>query len=589
MIASLFLRTRSGGPPLRIGLLLDSPELSACFSEVVDHIERCNFAHLELLVFNAEDRRNVAESSQKPPLLRRLVNLLFDRRGRHTFLYGVYQRWDRRHQSTSHDPLAPVDCSARLAPIESISVMPIRTRFVHRFAANDIERIRAKRLDVLIRFGFNILRGDILSAARYGVWSYHHGDGDYYRGGPAYFWEVLEGNPLSGAMLQILTEELDAGKILCKGYYPTQPGLSRARNCDQPYWGASSFVIQKLHELHEYGWQQVEREILKQEPYLGRKKIYTVPTNSEMLRWLVPALARKTLGRLTRRRIAKHWRLAIRTTTQLLGESGSVPNVSDFRWLESPAGHYYADPFLIEERGQTWVFFEDFSYQNQLGRICCAKICNGELGDIEPVLEKSYHLSYPCLFRAEDELFMIPESGANGTIELYRCVRFPDQWALERVLLSAKAVDTTVCMKDNRYWFFTTLQEPRGMGAQLWLFSSSSLTGTWTPHPENPISTDTRTSRGGGAIFQRDGKLYRPSQDCSKHYGYSFTLNEIEALDRNHYKERPVVSVDPVWAPNLVGTHTYSQAGNVEIIDGCSLIPQRRVAGPRALHAGQHR
>jgi methionyl-tRNA formyltransferase len=116
-------------------------------------------------------------------------------------------------------------------------VDPITTRFVHRFPDDAIEQIREKKLDVLIRFGFNILRGEILTAARYGVWSYHHGDNDYYRGGPAYFWEVLEGNPVSGATLQVLTEELDAGTVLYKGLFATHAGFSQVRNRVQPYWG----------------------------------------------------------------------------------------------------------------------------------------------------------------------------------------------------------------------------------------------------------------------------------------------------------------------------------------------------------------
>ena len=37
------------------------------------------------------------------------------------------------------------------------------------------------------------LRGEI---ARHGVWSYHHGDNRFYRGGPPGFWEVMEDQPV---------------------------------------------------------------------------------------------------------------------------------------------------------------------------------------------------------------------------------------------------------------------------------------------------------------------------------------------------------------------------------------------------------
>jgi hypothetical protein len=573
MLSSLYRQSESGRPPLRIGLLIDSAKLPSCFAEVVDHILQSNFACLELLVFNAAEQEKATIPVPKRSLFRKVIDLLLNNQRRRTFLFDLYQRWDRRNVVPTEDPHAVVDCSARLEHMASISVTPIGRRFVHRFPVDAVERIRQKQLDVLIRFGFNILRGDILSAAKYGVWSYHHGDGDYYRGGPAYFWEVYEGNPISGAMLQILTEELDAGTVLYKGLFATCLGISRVRNCVQPCWGASTFMIQKLRELHQCGWEHIEGTAVRSAPYLGKGKIYTAPSNSEMLRWLGPVLVRKSLRRLVRRPMIKHWRLAVRSGTRSIVNSGPAPDLSGFRWIEAPKGRFYADPFMIEDGGTFWVFFEDFDYATQRGRISCAEVRKGGIANPLPVLERPYHLSYPCVFRTDNAMYMIPETGSNGTVELYRCVRFPDRWDMERELFRARAVDTTVWMDDGLYWFFVTLQEPRGFGTQLWLFYASALSGEWTPHPGNPISTDVRNSRGAGAIFRHNGRLFRPSQDCSKHYGYSFTLNEIVVWDRHHYEEKPCVTINPLWERGLVGTHTYSHAGQVEIIDGCVRLP----------------
>jgi hypothetical protein len=549
----------------------------SCFAEVLDHILQCNFARLELLVFNAEEEKEAAEPPPTRSLLRKAINLMRDSKRREVLLFGLYQRWDHRNIVPSGDPHALVDCSARLKQVESISVTPIRKRFVHRFPADAIERICEKRLDVLIRFGFNILRGEILTASKYGIWSYHHGDGDYYRGGPAYFWEIYEGNPISGVMLQVLTEELDAGKVLYKGLFATCPGISRARNCVRPYWGGSTFMIQKLRELHQYGWSHIERAALRPTPYRGKKKIYTAPKNSEMFRWLGPLLVRKSWRRLVRRPTTKHWRLAIRSGNCLNAASGSAPDLSGFRWIESPQGRFYADPFMIDEGGKHWVFFEDFDYAMQRGLISSAEVANGTMGRVVPALKRPYHLSYPCVFRNAGSLYMIPESASNGTVELYRCARFPDQWVLEKVLFRATAVDTTVWIEDSLYWFFVTFQEPRGFGTQLWPFYASTLTGEWTPHPASPISTDVRNSRGAGTLFRESGKLFRPSQDCSRHYGYRITFNEIVVLNRHYYQEKSCTNIDPVWARDLLGTHTYSRAGQVEIVDGCVPLPSSTV------------
>jgi hypothetical protein len=555
--------------------------LPKCFAEVVDHILQSNFARVELLVLNAEEQKHAAGPPPKRSPFRKVIDLLRSSQRRRRLLFDLYEHWDRRNIRPSQDPDALVDCSARLEPVESISVTPLKKRFVHRFPADAIERIREKQLDVLIRFGFGILRGEILNAAKYGVWSYHHGDGDYYRGGPPHFWELYEGNPISGAMLQVLTEELDAGKVLYKGLFATCPGISRMRNCVQPYWGASTFMIQKLRELHQHGWEQIERTAVPSAAYLGKKRIYTAPSNSEMLSWLGLALVRRSLRRAEWRPTIKHWRLAVRSGAQLVADSGPAPDLSGFRWIESPKGRFYADPFMIEDAGKPWVFFEDFDHATQQARISCAEVREGGIANAIPVLERPYHLSYPCVFRDHNEMYMIPETVSNGTVELYRCIRFPDRWDMERELFRVRAVDTTIWIDDEFYWLFVTLEEPRGFGTQLWLFYASALTGKWTPHPSSPISTDVRNSRGGGAIFRYDGKLFRPSQDCSKHYGYSFTLNQILVCNRYHYQEKPYVTVNPLWARGLVGTHTYSHLDQVEIIDGCVPLPASRVRDSR--------
>jgi hypothetical protein len=577
MLLSLYQRSSSDRAPLRVGLLLDSKKLARCFSEVVDHILQSDFACLELLIFNEEHQAADTVTGPRRSAVRQAWNLMLSSQRRRLLLYHLYQRWDRRRIVLTADPESEVDCTTKFENIESISVTPIAKRFVHRFPGDAIELIRERNLDVLIRFGFNILRGDILAAARYGIWSYHHGDGDYYRGGPSHFWEIVEENSLSGVMLQVLTEELDAGTVLYKGWFATQPGLSRMRNCIQPYWGASTFVIQKLRELHQYGWEKLSRDAPTAAPYHGRKPIYTAPTNMEMLRWLGPELLRKSLRRLVRRPKVEHWRLAVRSGSSLIADSKHSPELNGFRWIESPPGRFYADPFMMQEDGRLWVFFEDFDYAANRGRISCAELGKNGAFEPVPVLERPYHLSYPCVFRADNNLYMIPESRENGTVELYRCTRFPDCWMFESTLLELPAVDSTVWAEAGMFWLFVTLQEPRGHGIQLWLFSARTLTGKWTPHPANPISTDVRKSRGAGAVFRHNGKLIRPSQDCSGHYGRSFTLNEIVVLDADRYEERPFVTVDPIWAPGLVGTHTYSHFGKVEVIDGCAPLPVARV------------
>ena len=72
----------------------------------------------------------------------------------------------------------------------------------------------------------------------------------------------------------------------------------------------------------------------------------------------------------------------------------------------------------------------------------------------------------------------------------------------------------------------------------------------------NPIVSDVRRARSAGNIFLHNGKLIRPSQDCSKRYGYGIRLNEIKVLNEDEYVEDEIDFIDPGWDSKVEAVHT---------------------------------
>jgi hypothetical protein len=68
-------------------------------------------------------------------------------------------------------------------------------------------------------------------------------------------------------------------------------------------------------------------------------------------------------------------------------------------------------------------------------------------------------------------------------------------------------------------------------------------------------------------LFVKDGKLFRPSQDCSQGYGHGVDLNEIEILSETEYCERRILSIRPDWDKKIVATHTFASCGDLTVID----------------------
>jgi hypothetical protein len=562
-------------PPLRVGLLLDSSVLPRFNVRIIEDLRSSNFVDLALLVYKKDS--TLQKTTAPQGLAGRVARRIFDSKLRKHTLYDFYLRFDQRNRGHD-DPLENLDCSGLLSGIESIEVEPIGAKFVHRFPSEALDRIKAKNLDVLIRFGFNILKGEILTAARFGVWSYHHGDNEFYRGGPPLFWELYERSPLSGVLLQVLTEELDAGIVLCKSLFATKATLSVSENRVAPYSGSTDLVIRKLNELHQFGWEHLLRNAVPPAPYRGKRKLYRSPTNSDMARWLGPVLLEKAMGRPFRRRSVQHWKIAIRLNSRPLFDAASDNSFQGFRWIEPQKGHFWADPFLLEHEGRRWVFFEDYVYARRRAFIACAELAaDGKLVSPVPCMSSpEHHYSYPYVFRDGEELFMIPEAHDTGSIVLYRCDKFPDSWIFQETLLIGKFVDTSVWRHNGLWWMMTTRADPDSRSACLFLFYAERLTGNWRFHPANPISTDVRNNRGAGRIFYTKGRLIRPSQSCSPVYGYSFTLNEITSLSATEYSEQALREFRPEPL-NMQATHTYNWLPGVEIIDGASVVPLRKV------------
>ncbi len=250
-----------------------------------------------------------------------------------------------------------------------------------------------------------------------------------------------------------------------------------------------------------------------------------------------------------------------------------------FEWLVSPRGRYFADPFLFTHGGTTWLFVEDYDYRSEKAWISVARLTPGAPPDFRECLVRPSHLSFPVVLEDAGNVFMVPEAAGANEVTLYRATRFPYVWEPERVLLKGDYVDTVVWRATGRWWLLTSIRNRSEIAATTaMLFSSDSLHGEWHAHPASPLFRDAARARNGGGVIQRDGKIFRISQDCSVEYGRSFSINEVTRLDDMMYEERPVGTLTPDRLPGAIGTHTYSRAGEWEAIDGCFQERRLRVA-----------
>ena len=429
-------------------------------------------------------------------------------RNRRQLLFAAYQRYDRRNLRDNPDPFAPVDVSPLLHDVPVIDVVPVRKRVSDTITPGDLERIRAHRPDILIRLGFRILRGDILTAAPHGVWSYHHGDNARYRGGPPGFWEVIEGTPITGVILQRLTDSLDDGEVLYRSWGATNQ-FSVLQNRVPAYWKGSDFLARALRRLRD-GTPAARLDTV---PASYSHRLYVAPSNGEMAKGMLAIGIRRVGAKW--RRVTSHdqWFLAYRRRPGIPGDN-RTPDLTPFRFkpIIPPRDRFWADPFPMRVAGTDYVLFEDYPYATRRGVISALEIGpEGPVGQPQVVLSRDYHLSYPFLFSWRGEQFMIPETSDARCVEVYRATRAPLEWTLEAcVLEDSPLVDCTISEIDGTWWMFANTAVP---GASFWdelhVFHAPTPLGPWTPHRANPVVSDVRTARPAGGLFQAGGSWYR--------------------------------------------------------------------------------
>lgn len=532
---------------LDFGVMCDGPEFYDWQAECIGRLRELENVNLELLVVDDGDDAGKVQSFLEYRE-RRNTRDAIDRAAWH--LYRLPFETARARRRT--------DLSDELRSVERIHCEVEEDGFSQYFHDDDLAEIREHDLDFVLRFAFGIVRGEILEIPEYGVWSFHHDDERKYRGSPPCFWELYNGDPVTGAILQRLTERLDGGVILKRGTFRTKR-FSHRENLDNVFYGTTEWPAQVATDILNGIASYVDGQ-----PAQTDAPIYRAPSPLQILAY---NLKRGDALATAASKGIDHWNVGVMDASpEELVAGQSTPEID---WLPEPRGDgFVADPFPIEIDGTQYVFVEEFSYPEWKGRISFVEYPDGfEEGTVEPAIEEPFHMSYPYLFEHEGEVYATPEIYEANEVRLYR-VNAPGDWAVETTLLDdVEAVDPTVVEHEGRWWLFLTDHEYSFTKLRVW--HAPELTGPWEPHANNPVKTDVRSARPGGTPFVVDGDLYRPAQNSAEGYGTSIVVNRVDELTPTRYSETTVRELRPTDESQYPeGMHTLAARGGITLVDG---------------------
>lgn len=186
--------------PLRVGLLVNG-----------DTVQTWAKRALERMIIETDAEITHVVVNEKPPSFG--LSHYLDR-VREYPLWTPVGAFHLLSEGADHERQVPLGDLPGIDEAERITCEPEPAPDFGNVLPDDVVEAVGPEIDVGIRLGFGILKGDFLEAPEHGVLSFHHGDLRRYRGMPAGFWEFVNDETVAGVTLQRITETLDGGSVV---------------------------------------------------------------------------------------------------------------------------------------------------------------------------------------------------------------------------------------------------------------------------------------------------------------------------------------------------------------------------------------
>lgn len=206
---------------MNVGVLVN-PQVTRWHERAIENVRELDDVEITLVVENADHDSMMEEGADainRDSLIsledvKLFYKVLSEERLKAALYADQKLGWDLFGETKQRDWLRTkrVDEVDALADAERVRCEPITDGAWNRFPDDVVDEI-AEKCDVVLRFGFGLIEGDVLTAPEHGVLSIHGSDIRKYRGmGPQL--AFLKDEDRVTVTLQRLTEDIDAGSIV---------------------------------------------------------------------------------------------------------------------------------------------------------------------------------------------------------------------------------------------------------------------------------------------------------------------------------------------------------------------------------------
>jgi hypothetical protein len=242
--------------------------------------------------------------------------------------------------------------------------------------------------------------------------------------------------------------------------------------------------------------------------------------------------------------------------------------------------YWYADPILVSRNGKEYLLMESFDMRTQLGSIACAEFdASGKLSAPRVIIQEAYHMSFPMVFTWNDNLYMIPETCENRSLNLYRCEGDMYRWHLVKSFpVEEELVDTVaVSCREDSVELITAAIHKTHMRKFAWrkyrLFRDGADCCLEADAAFNANQDFDYGFRMAGSLIAEQGTRILPTQvSTDVDYGLYLNLNDFSGGDITDLPVLKKVMVNNIQLPDVrqkdhIGVHSYGLSDKVEVVD----------------------
>lgn len=398
------------------------------------------------------------------------------------------------------------------------------------------DEFESNKIDLVVKFGMTLLSLDSNKSIP-PILSYHHGDPSKYRGRPAGFYEILNGEKLTGIIVQALSNKLDAGKIFAFAQSKVV-NFSYRRTAINFYSNSSPLLNKAVINL--------SKNVLIERRVDGKN--YRLPSNFKVAHFTFVLLLNAIRKLLYGLFFEKRWKVAV-TNNSLCIRDNEVLSSLEFNEIPiTKKYNFYADPFFSEDGKK--IRLEALDNITGLGDIL--EVVTNDFSKQSSLISGN-HYSYPYSFKFKEKEYIMPEVASHSAQYFYLAEGPLDDKHYLKGLEDKRIVDATLLLKDDKCYLFFGENQSAHTVLNLWI--SDSPFDVFKPHPNSPIAISPDNARMGGKLLNYKEKLIRFGQNNTGEYGESLVMMEIINLSYENYEEVKLgtISIDNFKGPHSIG------------------------------------